>query len=449
MSNRLQQPLMLSEQSAASHIFSCLSEEEVATYLASHSLSKRQLAMLMTKATDASVLNAIAKELLRQSPTFVQLCSIINRSTLYFGEAVEQITIRFPKPKTKQLERLVAFFTPFMLFGNLAKLKSGADVTSLARYILAKTDDPDFLIVLYDVVSELDDAILESLQRCGRPIEPDQLRLALLHPFSSQEAQHKLGNVIASMPDLPKDIVVILASYLYGVEDCWEQFKGYPNLTSKDFLPLLFPQEYGNLPSEVKPCTSPPEYLDEVLQHFYRLQPHCDDLAILLFRYPSHSEAIARQLIARMPNEYLLQRIFAEHGTMLLHRWFDDHRLPASVCDLLGEYAMQTFGNVSNELLCDITAFAPSVADEAYITLLTHSPCESDFEYLVSLQGNKQKEAAINLLERYPTEDNAVFVAELIPELALFALEHIEHSACEVLSSQQDRVYLPVCEEFY
>lgn len=444
-----QQQQLLLEQSAASHIFSYLSDKEVGTYLASQSFSKRQLARLMKKATDASVLDAIAKELLQQSPTFVQLCSIINRSTLYFSEAVEQITTRFPKPKPKQLERLVAFFTPFMLFGNLAQLKSGADVKSLARYILTSTDDPDFLIVLYDVVSELDDAILESLQGCGRSIEPDQLRLALLHPFSSQEAQRKLGRVIASMPNLPQDVVAILASYLYGVEDCWERFRGYPNLTSKDFRALLFPQGYGDLPSKVEPCTSPPEYLDKVLQHFYRLQPHCADLAILLFRYPSHSEAIARQLIARMPNEYLLRRIFKEQGAMLLRRWFNEHRLPASVCDLLGEYAMQTFDNLSNELLCDITAFAPSVADEAYIKLLTRSPSESDFEYLVSLNGNKKKEAAILLLERYPTEDNAVFVTESIPELALFALKHIKHSASKVLSSPPERVFLPVCEEFY
>ncbi len=444
-----QQQQLLFEQSAASHIFSYLSDKEVGIYLASQSFSKRQLAMLLKKATDDSVVNAIAKELLQQSPTFVQLYNIIIRSTLHFDEAVEQIITRFPKPTLKQLERLVVVFMPFVLYGNMAQLKSGADVTPLARYIMANTDNPDCLIMLYDVVPELNDAILESLQKCGRPIEPDHLRLALLRPFSRQKARRKLGRVIASMPNLPQDVVAILASYLYGVEDCWEQFRGYPNLTSKDFRALLFPQGYGDLPSEVEPCTSPPGYLDKVLQHFYRLQPHYADLAILLFHYPSHSEAIARQLIARMPNEYLLRRIFKEQGAMLLRRWFNEHRLPASVCDLLGEYAMQTFDNLSNELLCDITAFAPSVADEAYIKLLTHSPSESDFEYLVSLNENKKKEAAILLLELYPSEDNAVFVTESIPELALFALKHIKHSAHKVLSLSHKRVFSPVCEEFY
>ena len=102
----------------------------------------------------------------------------------------------------------------------------------------------------------------------------------------------------------------------------------------------------------------------------------------------------------------------------------------------------------------DITDFLNNLRDKAELSTANYiaTIClpEAIKPYLKALPLLSMEEvAAIALLERYPTEDNAVFVAELIPELALFALEHVEHSAYEVLSSQQNRVFLPVCEEFY
>lgn len=93
----------------------------------------------------------------------------------------------------------------------------------------------------------------------------------------------------------------------------------------------------------------------------------------------------------------------------------------------------------SNELLCLVAAYAPSIADRAYVALLTSLPSEVDFRAIVRLCGLKQEDAAIALLERYPSKENAVLVTEYVPELALFALAHIEHSTFEVLAGYIDR----------
>ena len=426
------------ERLAAGYILSRLSREELDTYVTSQSFSKRQVISLLEKATDEYLIDALARVALKQSPTFNQLCKILYRSSSHYTEVVRQITTRFPNPTTKQLDLLIPHFTAYMLFDFSAE--SRAEKEPLARYILANTNSPNHLMTLYGLTPELDESILESLQRYDR-IEVDVLRSALIRYFPTEESRLKIARVVASMSNLPKEIVAILASHLYGFEDCWQQFKGDPNLTLDDLHPLLFPLEVTSFSVTTEPCASPPAYFDEVLHHYYRLQPDSSYLAVLLFRYPTHSEAITRQLVARMPRQHLLQQIFAGQAF--------ERTLPASVCDLLGEYAVQQ-KRLSDQNLCYVAAFAPSVADRAYIRLLTHSPSESDFKGLIRLNGYKKADAAIALLKQYPTEDNAVFVAEYVPELALFALEQIEHSAYEVLTSLQDES-LPDCdcEEFY
>ena len=81
------------------------------------------------------------------------------------------------------------------------------------------------------------------------------------------------------------------------------------------------------------------------------------------------------------------------------------------------------------------TANAHTLANRLYTTFLTSSPEEGDFRLLIRLGGVKEKDAAITLLDRFPTLANADFVTRPFPDLALYALEHIEHSGYEVMAA--------------
>jgi hypothetical protein len=350
---------------------------------------------------------------------------------------VDRIGERFPNLSARQVEKVSYLFQIPPIFWALGCWKNRPALIKLGQYILAHSNTPKHLIGVYNHVPELEDEVLNLWCRSSFVVDKESLLFALLYGLD-KDSRLKLGERIASLPNLPLEVLAVLASYLYGKQECWDTIRLHQDLSPEDFNYLLSPfttscpQDYEDINHEA--CLYPPAYFGEVLETFYNLQPKPGELAEVLLRYPSHSEAIARQLLSRQPDESIIERVFWHNYHCSHQEEESDTRLSPTVCDLLAEYVLQQKQSTS-ELLAIATANAHTLADRLYTTFLTSSPEEGDFRLLIRLGGVKKKDAAITFLDRFPTLENADFVTRYFPDLALYALEHIEHSGFEVMAA--------------
>jgi len=421
------------------------SPDDLKKYVLNQSFTKRELAKLAKDNSSPPIREWVTEELLKCRPTFNQLCHLLTISSTHFSEVVDRIVERFPNLSARQVEKVSYLFQIPPIFWALDCWKNRPAVIKLGQYILAHSNTPKHLIGVYNHVPELEDEVLNLWCRSSFAVDKESLLFALLYGLD-KDSRPKLGERIASLPHLPLEVLAVLASYLYGRQECWDAIRLHQDLSPEDFNYLLSPyttdcpQNYDDIDYEA--CHSPPAYFSEVLQTFYGLQPKPEELAEVLLRYPSHGEEIARQLLSRQPDESIIEMVFWHnyHASHEIYRDLHegeeevDTRLSSTVCDLLAEYVLQQKQSTS-ELLAIATANAHTLADRLYTTFLTSSPKEGDFRLLIRLGGVKKKDAAITFLDRFPTLENADFVTSYFPDLALYALEHIEHSGYEVMAA--------------
>ena len=414
------------------------SPDDLKKYVLSQSFTKRELVKVAKESISSPIQEWVTKELLERNPTFNQLCHLLKISSTHFPEVVDRIVERFPNPSARQIEKVSFFFQIPPTLWALGCWKDRPALIKLGQYALAHSNTPKHLIGVCNHVPELEDEIFDLWCQSRFAVDKESLLFALLYGYVNENSRLKRGERIASLPDLPLEVLAVLASYLYGKQECWNIIRLHQDLSPEDFNYLLSPyttscpQDYDDINHEA--CHSPPAYFGEVLQTFYSLQPKPEELAEVLLRYPSHSEEIARQLLSRQPDESIIERVFWHNYHYSHHEEESDTLLSPTVCDVLAEYVLQQKQSTS-QILAIATANAHTLANQLYTTFLTSSPEEGDFRLLIRLGGVKEKDAAITLLDRFPTLANAVFVTRYFPDLALYALEHIEHSGYEVMAA--------------
>ena len=417
-------------------------------YVLSQSFTKRELVKLAKGTYSFSpIRELVTKKLLERNPTFYQLCHLLKISSAHFPEVVDRI-VKFPNPSARQVEKVSYLFQLPSFFWASNSCKNRPAVIKLGQYILAHSNTPKHLMGVYDHVKELEDKVLDTWCQSSFAVDKESLLFALLYRLG-KDSRPKLGERIASLPHLPLEVLAVLASNLYGRQECWDAIKLRQDLSAEDFNYLLSPfttgcpDYYDDYDYETYP--NPPAYFDEVLRTFYSLQPKTEELAEVLLRYPSYGEATVKQLLSRQPDENIIERVFRhnDHSCHETYRDFHggeeevDTRFSSTVCELLAEYVLEQ-KQPTPRLLAIATAYTHTFADRLYTTFLTSSPKEGDFRLLIRLGGVKEKDAAITLLDRYPTLENANFLTEYLPDLTLYALASVEHSRYEVMAATRD-----------
>lgn len=421
------------ELSTAKYIATICLPEAIEPYLkALPLLSTDELYELATEGScSATVQLHAARELLKRNPPAEQLIYTLSYPYVFWGaeEIIEHLIAHNPSPSKKVMK----------LLAECLRVRYGFDssvdrsfLIPLGRYVLNHSRSLIQVLMVYLVAPQLKEEV--EAHRCFSSNKaPNKKLLQFLldssRNYDGQEELSTIATLLASLPNLSLPVLALLASPMYGNQECWQRFCAYPGQREvKDFESILFFEEVIDAG-----ITCYPDYFEEVVDSYCQLQPEIDRLGKLLYLFPDYSEGVIRHILSRQPTQEELINILLAHDDTP-YQYPCIRSLTPAVCNLLGEYIMAL--PVPEEVaVCLVAAYSPSVADRAYLTLLRCAPTEDVFRFLIRLCGLHQKDAAYELLDRYGNDENAVLIAEYTPELAGLALEYVEHSAFEVLKS--------------
>lgn len=294
------------ELSTAGYIASHLSRKAINGYLQDLTgLTTDEVYLLATIGRSAIGRRYAIRELLRREPPVHQLLNILCDPVTCWcpDEIIEHLLPRIPTPSEEVLECLKDFL--LWEYCQSEAVTQRTAYIALGRYVLEHSPLIDHHLTLCRAVPGLENEMVAQWSSRNLILDEDTL-IEFLRENYTEEERSRIVKVITSRPNLlPLPVLALLASPLYGNQECWEQFKAHTSLNARDFELILFADE-----ACIDMQASYPTYFPEVLSAYYQLQPDIDRLGKLLLLYHSYSEPITRHFLSRQPTEADLHNIF-------------------------------------------------------------------------------------------------------------------------------------------